>query len=79
MYIMYINKTIIRRYIVMLMITSLNKTSIYTTGKRLLLRDFRSNGIIFMNFSVVLTVAMVMPLKDFGRCGILFMTVCLLL
>jgi hypothetical protein len=44
-------------------------------GDRLLQSNFVPYGIIFMNVSVVITVAMVNAVKGFGLCGIIFMTV----
>lgn len=44
----------------------------------LLLKDFRSCGIMFMIVCVVITVATVMLLRDFGPFGLVFMAVSLL-
>jgi hypothetical protein len=44
----------------------------WLVGDYLLLRDFDPYVIIFMNVSVVLTVAVLILLRDFGPCGITF-------
>jgi hypothetical protein len=45
----------------------------WLAGDHLMLRDFGPYGIIFMNVSVVITVAIVMLLRNFKPCGIIFM------
>jgi hypothetical protein len=48
----------------------MNVCVVITLAMVMLLKDFRSYGIIFV-LCVVITVAMVMPLRDFGPYGLL--------